>query len=93
MFMVTFGVYFAMLLGVLTSQAIVMHDNLNAVLEPLELGQLGGGILVAGALYNKIEQSDKNDFIGMSKKGNIFRVLRVAFYHGLTWMTMLGAWW
>lgn len=92
MFAVKFGVWVALIFGVLASQAIVMSDDLSASLTTLELSQVGGSLLVAGFAYNKLENSPK-DVIGKAKKGNVFRVLRTAFYHGFTWMTLMGAWW
>jgi hypothetical protein len=93
MFAVSTGVYVAMVFGVLASQAIVMSDDLSASLSTLELSQVAGGMLVAGVLYNKLENDKPKDLEGKAKKGNVFRVLRAAFYHGMTWMTLLGAWW
>ena len=94
MVIVQFGSYVAMFFGVLASQALVMSDDLSATLQTLELAQVGGAVIVAAVLYNRLEDSDKpKDLEGKAKKGNVFRVLRTAFYHGLTWMTLLGAWW
>ena len=92
LFTVKFGVWIALIVGVLASQAIVMADDLSATLNTLELSQVGGSILVGSLAYNKLENSPK-DIVGKAKKGNVSRVLRTAFYHGFTWMTLLGAWW
>ncbi len=92
LFAVQFGVYFMMVLGVIASQAIVMADDLSASFTAIELSQVGGSIFVASVLYSKME-GDRGDLAGKAKKENVGRVLRHAFYHGLTWMTLLGAWW
>ena len=92
LFAVSAGVYVAVLAGVLASQAVVMSDDLNAVLQPLELGQLAGGVIVAALSYSKIEGT-AGELSGKAKKGNVGRVLVSAFSHGMMWMTMLGAWW
>jgi len=92
LFAVKFGAYIALLIGVLGSQVVQMSDDLMATLQPIELGQVGGGLLVATVIYAKI-LSNKKDVAGMAKKGNVFRVLITAFQAGLTWMTLVGAWW
>jgi hypothetical protein len=88
-FAVQFGVYLALLVGVIGSQAVEMHNNLSAALKPIELSQVAGSAIVAGALYNKME--GKGDINGKSK--NVGRMLRNAIYHGFFWMTVIGAWW
>jgi hypothetical protein len=72
------GTYLCLAFGVVLSQAVVMHDDLSATLKKLELGQMGGSLIIAGVLYNRLES--KGELRGKSK--NIFRVFRNAVYHG-----------
>ena len=89
-FLLKFGVYIALVFGVVASQAIVMADDLSTALNPVELGQVAGAAIVAGALYNKLE--DDRAKIGVMPK-HAFRLIRNAVYHGFFWMTIMGAWW
>lgn len=88
-FMVRSGVYFALAVGVLASQAVTLADDLTASFEAVELGQMFGSMFVAGALYSKLE--GKGDMEG--KKKNTMRMLRNALYHGFFWMSIIGSWW
>lgn len=92
LFAVQFGVYFVNILGVLASQAVMLANNLEATLQPLELGQVGVAMNIAALVYSKVYTS-KKDVSGMAKKGNVFRVLLTAFSNGFMWQTMIGAWW
>jgi len=89
-FYVKFGVYIALVIGVVGSQALVMADDLTTALKPVELGQVLGSVIVAGALYNKLEDS-KGSVVG--KTSQVPRLLRNAVYHGFFWMTIMGSWW
>ncbi len=89
-FMVEFGVYVAIAVGVIGSQAInLSKETLAATLAPIELAQVGGALIVAGAVYNKMEGA--GELSGKIK--NVGRLLRMAIYHGFFWMTIIGAWW
>ena len=89
-FLVKFGVYIALIIGIIGSQCIIMFDDLTMVLKPVEIGQVLGAVIVAGALYNKLED-DRGEISGKNK--HIMRLLRNAVYHGFFWMTIMGAWW
>jgi hypothetical protein len=94
-FLVRFGVYVAMLLGVVGSQALVMADDLALALKPIELSQVAGAALIAGVLYTKLENKKGEDRV-LSMEGkiqNLGRLMRNAVYHGFFWMTVMGAWW
>ncbi len=88
LFYIKFGVYIALIVGVVGSQAIEMVDDLTTILKPVELGQVIGASIVAGALYNKLE-NDRGEI----KPHNTMRLLRNAIYHGFFWMTIMGSWW
>ena len=89
-FLVQFGVYIALVIGVVGSQAIVLAEDLTTALKPVDLAQVVGAAIVAGALYNKLE--DQKGEVG-KKTDHVFRLLRNAVYHGFFWMTIIGAWW
>ena len=86
------GSYFVVVAGVLASQVVSLKDDLSATFELLEMSQLLGGMLIAGAVFNRTE-GQKEDLAGKAKKGNVGRSLLTAFYNGFFWMTMVGAWW
>ena len=86
---VSVGVYFALVMGILGSQVLIIRDDLTAILQPLRAGQLGGALLVGALTYTKLEM-DRRHLVGKSR--NVGRVLRNAFYHGFFWMTVLGVW-
>lgn len=88
--MLSFGVYLVVVAGILASQAVVMHDNLNMTLRAVELGQVAGASLVALFAYNKLEEDRA---LMKNTRKNTFRVMRNAFYHGFFWMTIVGVWW
>ena len=88
LFYIKFGVYIALVVGVVGSQAIEMVDDLTTILKPVELGQVIGAAIVAGAVYNKLE-NDRGEI----KPRNTMRLLRNAIYHGFFWMTIMGSWW
>lgn len=92
LFAVEFGVYMVNVLGVLASQAVLFTDNISAVLAPVELGQVGGALVVSTIVYAQAHTS-KVDVVGMAKKGNVFRVMLTAFSNGFMWQVLLGAWW
>ena len=87
---VSLGVYVALAIGVLGSQAINMSDNLYLTFEVIELGQMGGALLVAALVYNKLEA--ERVFAKRNRK-NILRMMRHALQHGFFWMSIIGVWW
>lgn len=89
MWWVSVGVYLALLLGIISSQALIVRGDLTVVVRPIRLGQLGGAVLIATLSYTKLEM-DKRHLSGKAR--NVGRVLRNAFYHGFFWMTLLGVW-
>lgn len=88
-FLVRFGVYIALLVGVLGSQTIILSQDLSVAFKPVELGKFVGVAIMAGMLYNKME--GKGELGG--KVDNAGRLIRNALYHGFFWMTIIGAWW
>lgn len=92
LFIVQFGVFIANAFGVLGNQLLSMSEDIKATVEPLEIGQVAGAMIIAMLVYAKTHTS-KKDLTGMAKKGNVFRVLLTAFSNGFMWMTITGAWW
>lgn len=88
--MLSFGVYLVVVSGILASQVVVMHDNLNMTIRAVELGQVAGAALVALFAYNKLEEDRA---LMKNTRKNVARVMRNAFYHGFFWMTIVGVWW
>ena len=87
---VTVGVYVALTIGVLGSQVVNMSDNLYLTFEVIELGQMGGALLVAALVYNKLEAER---VFAKRNRRNLFRMMRQALQHGFFWMSIIGAWW
>ena len=88
LFVMGFGVYIVLVLGAIGSQVVMLHDNLMAVFNPVELGQVGGAMIVGVFLFSKLEEKED-----LKKAKDVGRVLRNAFTHGFFWMSILGAWW
>lgn len=85
--LIRFGVYAAVVIGVLGSQAIIVRDDLTTVLTPIKLGQLLGALLVSLFVYAKTEESRIR-----AKHLDVGRILITAFYNGFFWMTIVGVW-
>lgn len=86
-FLMSMGVYVALIVGVLGSLTVSFSEDLTAAFKPIALGQLAGAVFVAGLLYNKLEEDrGKAQITGK----NAFRMLRTALYHGYFWMSVIG---